>query len=216
MQFLKALALSREGLQIKGACVAGEGGSLSKSAADTVQQLTQQAQALDGWGEVEPVRRDAGTTREALKNVYGLLQNRPWQVIHLSLGLADLQRFALSGDGEPRTPDSHGTPRVSLDEFESNLRKLVKRLKAAGGKLFWSSLPPIPPGLEGLNPGDEDAYNAAAQRVMDELGVYINDLHGFIATTMPELGHDGSNSVTEEQLTALGQQIAQAIRYFGE
>jgi acyl-CoA thioesterase-1 len=59
-------------------------------------------------------------------------------------------------------------------------------LKSSGAKLIWASTTPVPEGK--LNPprrpADVTQYNEAAQRVMKESGVAVNDLY---ALALPQL-----------------------------
>ena len=76
-------------------------------------------------------------------------------------------------------------PQVSPpDEYEKNLRELVKRMKATGAKLIFATTTPVPEGSSGRVAGDDVKYNAAALRVMKDLGVPIDDLH---ALCVPKL-----------------------------
>jgi lysophospholipase L1-like esterase len=73
--------------------------------------------------------------------------------------------------------DAAGPQVSTLEDYETNLRELVKRLKATGAKLIWGTTTPVPEGSNARTAGDEVKYNETASRVMKDLGIPINDLH---------------------------------------
>lgn len=99
--------------------------------------------------------------------------SRQWDVIHFNWGLHDLKV----------TANGH---QVSPEDYEKNLRQLVKQLKATGARLIWATTTPVPEGK--LNPPrkTEDVlqYNAIAHKIMASEGVAINDL---FTACLPEL-----------------------------
>ena len=92
-------------------------------------------------------------------------------MIHFNWGLHDLKHWK---DGKL---DPAGPQIATIEEYETNLRALVKRLKATGARLIWATTTPVPDGSEGRTAGEELKYNEAASRVMKELGVATDDLH---------------------------------------
>ena len=79
-----------------------------------------------------------------------------------------------------------GKAQVSLTDYESNLRELVKQMKATNAKLIWCATTPVPDAK--LTPprrdSDVQAYNAVAKKVMDENKIPTNDLYAY---TLPKL-----------------------------
>jgi len=89
-------------------------------------------------------------------------------VIHFNFGLHDIHT-APTGPRE-----------VPINDYEQNLRQLVKELRATGAKLIWASTTPVPEGLTVRHEADVVAYNAVAKKIMDENHIPIDDLHAFV------------------------------------
>lgn len=145
------------------------GDSISIGYTVAVQKL------LEGKANVHRIPTNGGPTINGLTNLKQWIGNDKWDVIHFNWGLHDLKGM----------PD--GNRQVGPEDYEKNLRELVKQLKATGAKLIWCSTTPVPEGK--LSPArkndDVVAYNAIARRVMDENGVAIDDLYAF---ALPQLG----------------------------
>ncbi len=125
-------------------------------------------------------RAIAGSTKDGLVSLDNWLSKGKWDVIHFNWGLHDLKHWK-NGRMDLSAPQFSTT-----DEYEKNLRELVPRLKATGARLIWASTTPVPEGSDGRVKGDEIKYNAVAARVMNELGVPINDLHALCVPKLAE------------------------------
>src|SRR5579871_6751034 len=77
---------------------------------------------LEGKAKVTHHPGNAETTRNGLKMLPAWLKDGPFDVIHFNWGLWDLV------DGGKAVP---------IDEYEKNLRELVKQLKQTKAKLIW-------------------------------------------------------------------------------
>ncbi|QDV71716.1 hypothetical protein Poly24_54550 [Rosistilla carotiformis] len=150
---------------------------------------------------VHRIRANGGPTFRGLANIDKWLGDGNWDVIHFNWGIHDLKHQA------------DGTRQVEPANYEKNLRLLVAKLKATGAKLIWASTTPIPKGK--LNPdrtfGDETHYNEIAARVMTELDVPINDLHGYIMPRFEEFHRPQDLHYTTAGSAFLAQQVAAAI-----
>jgi acyl-CoA thioesterase-1 len=124
---------------------------------------------LRGKANVYRVPDNGKSTAYGLQNIEYWLGDGRWAVIHFNFGLHDI---AVS----PKT----GKPQISLEDYEKNLRRLVKRLQATGAKLIWASTTPVPEGSSNRREADAVAYNNVAKKVMEENNVPINDLHAFV------------------------------------
>ena len=144
----------------------------------------------------------AGTTANIVPHLDEWLGDSRWDVIHFTFGLRDPTRLA------------DGTPAVPLAEFERNVARIVKRLKATGAKLIWASATPVP--RDDLKPvrkkEDVLAYNAAARAIMTANGVAVNDLYAFALPRLKEIQRPANVHFTEAGSEALGAQVAAAIR----
>ncbi|MDQ3621811.1 MAG: SGNH/GDSL hydrolase family protein [Verrucomicrobiota bacterium] len=126
---------------------------------------------------------------------------RPWDVIHFNWGLHDL-KFMLEGNRQ-----------VGPEDYEKNLRELVKLLKGTGAKLIWCSTTPVPEGKLTPERKNEDvvAYNAIARRVMDENGVAIDDLYAFALPQLGEIQLPRNVHFKAEGSAVLAKQVARSI-----
>jgi len=134
---------------------------------------------LKDEANVHRIPANGGPTTNGLKSLDAWIGDSKWDVIHFNWGLHDLKYVATDGTTltDPTAKGSH--PQVTLDDYEKNLRELVVRLKKTGAKLIWCATTPVPKGSNGRIEGDEQKYNEAAARVMNELGVETNNLNAY-------------------------------------
>ncbi|MBM4049797.1 MAG: hypothetical protein FJ279_32270, partial [Planctomycetes bacterium] len=134
-------------------------------------------EGLKGKANVIRPNANCGDTRNGLAQIEKWLGDGNWQVIHFNWGLHDL----CYRNPELKTPGQRdkvkGTLSVPLPEYEKNIEILVERLKKTGAKLIFATTTIVPEGEEGRFVGDDEKYNAVAERVMNRHGVIINDLH---------------------------------------
>jgi lysophospholipase L1-like esterase len=157
---------------------------------------------LRGKANVHRIPENGGPTTTGLAKLDRWLGEGKWDVIHFNWGLHDLKL------------DKEGRPQVSLDQYEKNLRELVKRLRATGTRLVWASTTPVPEG--NLNPprksADVIAYNAAAKKVMEENGVAVDDLYTFALPRLDKIQMRLNVHFTPQGSEALAGQVSASIR----
>lgn len=103
------------------------------------------------------------------------LGNTDWDVIHFNFGLHDLCYRTT-----PTNRDKvNGKLTTTLEDYESNLRKIVERLKKTDAKLIFATTTVVPEKEPGRFAEDVDKYNAVAVKVMKENSIQINDLHEY-------------------------------------
>ncbi len=128
---------------------------------------------LAGKANVHRIPENGGPSDHGAKNIKKWLGEGKWDVIHFNWGLHDLKL----GTGKHQVP---------IEEYEKNLRQLVKAMKGTGAKLIWASTTPVPEGK--TNPprknSDVIEYNKVAKKIMDENAIPINDLY---AVALPQL-----------------------------
>lgn len=120
---------------------------------------------LEGKATVYHIPDNGQTTKYGLEQLQYWLGDGHWTVIHFNFGLHDIH----AGAGHK--------PQVSIEDYERNLREIVKRLQATGAKLVWASTTPVPAGITVRSESDVVAYNEVARKIMDENHIPINDLH---------------------------------------
>jgi len=122
--------------------------------------------ALAGKATVVHNEGNAAHTGNGVAKLEQWLGDGQWDVIHFNFGLHDLKIM----DG--------GNRQIPLDEYERNLKSIVKRLKQTKAKLIWASTTPVPPGKVSplREPADVPKYNAVAARIMKSHKIRVNDL----------------------------------------
>jgi acyl-CoA thioesterase-1 len=126
---------------------------------------------LKGKANVHRIPANGGSTKDGVAKIDAWLGKEKWDVIHFNWGLHDLKHWK---DGKM----DMSAPQVStLDEYEKNLRALVKKMKATGAKLIWATTTRVPEGSSGRAHAEEVKYNAVAARVMKDEGIPTDDLH---------------------------------------
>ena len=118
----------------------------------------------------------------ALEHFETLLGEGDWDLVHFNVGLGDLiHRAPWFKSMRVYPKPAGGVPNTSPEQYEKNLRELVKRLKATGSKLVWASTTPIRHSSTNVfEMGSEMQYNAIAAKVMKEQGIPTNDMYTFV------------------------------------
>ena len=96
------------------------------------------------------------------------LAETKYDVIHFNFGLNDIFRG--------RNGKWHNPP----EQYAEHLDKIVTLLKKNGAKIIWANTTPVPDNDPDRPAGDDQIYNAAAEKVMKKHGITINDLHGVV------------------------------------
>ena len=156
--------------------------------------------ALQGKANVLRIPENGGPTSRGVVAIDKWLGDRKWDVIHFNWGLHDVKYV-------------DGKNQVLIDDYEKNLRELVKKLKATGATLIWASTTPVPEG--NLNPPrksiDVVEYNARAQKIMDEEKVTINNLYGVALERLKDLQIPVNVHFKANGSEVLGSKAAEAI-----
>lgn len=153
---------------------------------------------LESKAKVTHHAGNAENTRNGLKQLPTWLKEGPFDVIHFNWGLWDLV------DGGKAVP---------IDEYEKNLRELVKQLKETKAKLIWASTTPVP-AVNGRKRRDVDvvAYNAVAKKIMEENKIPIDDLYEFVKPQLAKLQLANDVHFSKEGSQELAKQVAQSIQ----
>lgn len=125
-------------------------------------------------------------TKTTLTNLSDLLGERKWDVIHFNLGLGDLVYRAPGLKSFRTMPKEAGGVRTTAPEqYERNLRELVKRLSDTDAKLIWANTTPLRSSPLGVfDMGSEKEYNAIAAKIMTEHDIPINDMYSYVASVI--------------------------------
>ncbi len=158
-------------------------------------------EALEDVANVHRAPTNCGPTIRGLQQIEQWLGDGDWDVIHFNWGLHDLKLIG-------------GKHQVPLDEYAENLQKLVDRLQETGATLIWCSTTPVPEGKVSPPRSDADvvAYNKAAETIMKEEGIAINDLYSFAKPKLSEIQQPVNVHFTPEGSKVLAEKVAESIR----
>jgi lysophospholipase L1-like esterase len=157
---------------------------------------------LAGRVNLHRIPANAGGTSLGLSKLDAWLGAGKWDVIHFNFGLHDAK---LPPEGVRHAPP---------EQYESNLRQFVGRLKKTGAQLIWASTTPVPNGgilAPNRRFGSIDQYNGIAERVMQENGIPINDLNGAVKSRLNEIQKPNDVHFTDEGSRVLAKLVADAI-----
>ena len=132
---------------------------------------------LKGRANVHHPPENCGPTERGLARLDKWLGTNHWDVIHFNFGLHDLKY--LDDKGQYVAPEK-GKQVAPPDVYRKNLRELALRLQKTGAALVFATTTPVPPGTLGRVAGDERPYNEVAKSVMQELGIPVDDLGGYV------------------------------------
>ena len=164
-------------------------------------------------GEAEVTCAGTGTTGHGLENLDKLLGGGKWDVIHFNWGLHDLCYRHPEAKPYGHRDKVNGTIGTPLDQYETNLDKLVGRLKNTGAMLIWATTTVVPEGEAGRFVGDEIRYNRVAAAVMKKHGIATNDLHGLTSGFDKDMFVlPGDVHYKPDGCKKIAEQVASAIR----
>ncbi len=151
---------------------------------------------------------NAQHTANGLKKLNEWLGDTRWDVIHFNHGLHDLKYIDARGRN---TSVETGKQQIPVDQYERNLDEMVKQLKKTGAKLIFATTTPVPDGTKIRVKGDAVIYNRAAERVMKQYGVPINDLYSFALPRLKIIQRDSNVHFNPKGSELLAEQCAKSI-----
>jgi len=153
-----------------------------------------------GVGTRADVRRSGhlADTRYGLEHIGKYLDGDPYDVIHFNWGLHDVK------------PVKGRKNNVPVEEYEKNLRELVRRMKKTGAKLVFATTTPVGPRAARKD-ADVVRYNEAALRVMQTEDVPVNDLYALIHPQRDALQLNEGVHFTEKGNRIIGEAVAAKI-----
>jgi acyl-CoA thioesterase-1 len=156
---------------------------------------------LKGKANVHRIPENGGPTTNGLAKLEKWLGKGKWTIIHFNFGLHDLKLIAA------------GQRRITPDEYERNLREIVRRLKSSRAKLIWANTTPVPPPANKLGRITDDVpvYNAIAAKIMGENRIPTDDLYEFALPQLSKIQRPENVHFTTEGYETLAGQVAQSI-----
>ena len=164
---------------------------------------------LAGAAEVWVPEQNGGTSENVLAHLDEWAIARRADLVHVNCGLHDLKRaFDAVANAVP------------LPRYEANVRAILRRIRdEAGSRILWALTTPVNQEWHHRTKpfdrfeADVEAYNAAARRAAEDMGVGVNDLFSVVtnagrdALLMPDGVH-----FTPDGCLLLGRAVAAAIR----
>ncbi|WDE96562.1 SGNH/GDSL hydrolase family protein [Lentisphaera profundi] len=150
---------------------------------------------------------DAAGGKRSLKQWLGKTK---WDIIHFNWGLHDLKRIGRENGKSVSRADI--PPRVSIEQYKQDLQDCIDIMKQSGAQLIFASTTAYPSGVSPVRlPEDANKYNTAAQEVMTQNSIPINDLYALTVDRLKELQSPKNVHFTELGSAVIGKQVASAI-----
>src|SRR6267143_732403 len=102
----------------------------------------------------------------------------------------------------------------SRDQSQKNLEELGRRLKLTGATLVWATTTPVPSADVAIlyrKSSDAIAYNAVAQKIMEENGIAIDDLYAFALPRLGTIQKPANVHFTDAGSEELAKEVAASI-----
>jgi len=166
---------------------------------------------LKGKAVVRHNPGNAGHTGMGLARLTKYIGDTKWDVIHFNWGLWDLCYRNPASKTQGRRDKVNGKLTHTLEQYEANLRKIVKQLKATDAKLIWAATTPVPDAEAGRIKGDELKYNAVAAKIMAENNIPINDLHAHMTRRLKDFQKHGNVHFDAAGSKYLAEKVAASV-----
>ena len=168
---------------------------------------------LEGRAWVLRPRENCQGTEHGIKRIDAWLElgDGRWDVIWFNFGLHDMKRVHPETRRNSRNP-AH--PRQSeLDRYEQQLRVIAKKLVATKARVIFATTTPVPKGVRPHRDSEDPArYNAAAKKVMAELGIAVHDLYGFAVERQARIQRRADVHFTRRGSQALGREVTKRLK----
>ncbi len=162
---------------------------------------------------VERIDGNAASTMNGLKKIDSWLHGKNFDIIHFNWGLHDIAYRNESSIHKNKLDKLNGKKKVEIEDYRSNLKNLVERLKKTGAVLIWASTTAVPDNEPGRFPKDVVAYNSAASIIMQNNQIMTNDLYS-ISKSFDQDMFVAPNNVHFSKLgsSLLANNVAEAIK----
>ncbi len=120
-------------------------------------------------------------------------------IVHWNNGLWDAHHF---NGTEALTP---------LDDYLTDLTRIANLLKATGATVIFATCTPARPENTEWDNQEIQAYNTAAIRLMEQLGIRVNHLYPVVAGREAQLITDDLIHLSREGIQKVGQQVVDVL-----
>ena len=166
---------------------------------------------LDGVAQVWGPDENCRNSKNILDHLEEWVISRPCSIVHINCGLHDIRK-----ESTPPASD------ISIEEYEANVREILSRIsKKPNTRVIWATTTPVIETLQidektqtyYRRESDVTAYNDAASQIARDMGIPINDLHGFVtrAGCSNLIGDDGVH-FTDNGYSRLGETVAEFLK----
>jgi len=134
-----------------------------------------------------------------------------WDLIHVNFGLHDLKHVNPKTGGNSDKPND--PPQSNPQDYEKQLRVILKKVKATKAKVIVCLTTPVPPDCKPFRATTSPAvYNEIAERIAEEHGFAVNDLFTFADSRLKEIQLPANVHFSKTGSKALAEEVAKAIR----
>lgn len=179
----------------------------------SIGYTSQVQQQLVDIASVERIDGNAASTMNGLKKIDSWLHGKNFDIIHFNWGLHDIAYRNEDSPHKNKLDKLNGKKKVEIEDYRSNLKNLVERLRKTGAVLIWASTTAVPDNEPGRFPKDVVAYNSAASIIMQNNGIITNDLYS-ISKSFDQNMLVAPNNVHFSKLGSLilANNVAEAIK----
>jgi acyl-CoA thioesterase-1 len=152
---------------------------------------------------------NCGDTGRGLRRLDAWLGAGKWDVIHFNFGLHDIKYLDQAGK---YTHPSQGVQMTSPEQYEKNLRALVRRLKDTGAVVIFATTTPVPDNALARVGADVIRYNKIAAEIMEREGVALNDLFALASETRDEIQLKQNVHFTRHGYQLMADRVVEKIK----
>lgn len=169
---------------------------------------------LHGKADVFRIPGNGKNSAHGQKNIAKWLGMKPakWDVIHFNWGLWDLCYRHPKSKVQGKRDKANGTITASLDDYRTNMEKIIAQLKKSDAQLIWCTTTVVPEHEAGRKLGDDLKYNKVAAEIMKKNEITINDLHAHALLKQADIQNKkGDVHYSKEGYAYLAQKVAHEI-----
>jgi lysophospholipase L1-like esterase len=150
---------------------------------------------------------NGGSTIRGVDSLEVWLDNKEWDMVLFNFGLHDL----VHKDAQNKY-DVNGKVSVTLDQYRTNLEKIVAKLKETTAVLVFVTTTVVPENSAGRMVEDPAKYNQVALEVMKKNGIQVIDLYTASQTIHPQNSKPGTVHYSDAGYELLAAPLVKTIQ----
>ena len=163
--------------------------------------------ALDPGINVAHNPGNGGSTIRGVDSLEVWLDNKEWDMVLFNFGLHDL----VHKDAQNKY-DVNGKVSVTLDQYRTNLEKIVAKLKETTAIIVFVTTTVVPENSAGRKAEDPALYNKVALEVMKKNGIQVIDLYTASQTIHPQNSKPGNVHYSDAGYEQLAAPLVKTIK----